>query len=186
MADVQKWYVDALGNQFSLCGGMPNENWIEVSGPRPHEDMDWSGDAWAVNINKLRAKRIAELTARYDSALNEGMAYQGKILQIRDGAQPDQYGRFPNDQANIIAMGAKARDARDGHWAWPPDFAWRMKDNSILPLPTANDMISMDLEAATEVYRLRQVRWTHAAQIAALNTVEAVLAYDIETGWIGE
>ena len=67
--------------------------------------------------------------------------------------------------------------------SWPAEFAWRMEDNSFLPLPVPSMMIEMATAAANEVYRLRQVAWGHKDALTALETAEAVAAYDIEEGW---
>ncbi len=129
-------------------------------------------DETAAIIANLRRQVQQQIGARFDAALEAGMAYAGKVLQIR-----------MVDQSNLIAMGAKARDARDGNWTWPANFAWRMADDSFLQLPSHADMITMDLAAATEVYRLRTVRWHHHDQVAALTDPAAILSYDYSVGW---
>jgi len=87
------------------------------------------------------------------------------------------------DQQNVIAMSQRAALAQAGAVTWPEGFAWRMADNTFLPLPGPAGMIALATAAADEVYRLRRVAWAHKDAIDALATVEAVEAHDIETGW---
>lgn len=158
-------------------------------GPEPHpfgqeavavstlpEDgrMIWhaGSNSWRWPVEIAQQMMFAKIADRFDQALAAGMPYAGKVLQIRQ-----------EDQSNLIAMGAKARDARDGQWTWPANFAWRMQDDSFLALPSFSDMIAMDLAAASEVYRLRQVRWHHIETVAAMSDAAAIMAYDFSGGW---
>ena len=129
-------------------------------------------DALTPLVADVRKSKLDALAARLETALNAGLAYFGKVLQIRAA-----------DQLNITTMGNEARWAKMTDAAWPADFAWRMADDSFLSVPSADDMIALGEAAKNEVYRLQQVKWTHADAIAGLTTVEAIDAYDIETGW---
>lgn len=128
------------------------------------------GDSYRLAQAVAAKKRAIEV--RFESALATGMAYGGKVLQIRE-----------IDQQNLIAMGQEARWAKATGAAWPNGFAWRMADNSFLSVPNADAMIAMGEAAKAEVYRLRQVKWGHDDTVSALLTPEAVAAYNIETGW---
>lgn len=119
-----------------------------------------------------KAARLAALEARYEASLAAGMAYGGKVLQIRE-----------SDQQNIAAMGQEARWVVAAGGDWPGGFAWRMADNSFLALPAAADMVALGEAAKAEIYRLRQVKWAHADLIAAAESVAAALTHDIDTGW---
>jgi hypothetical protein len=157
----------------TVVDGEPTEvGLIEVESAPADGNMVWWGQGWVLPVEIARARRLTALTARYLAALDAGMTYQGKVLQIRE-----------NDQINITAVGQEARWALAGGIAWPANFAWRMADNSFLPLPTPQHMIALGEAAKAEVYRLRQVKWGHAAAIAAMETAEAVNAHDIEAGW---
>jgi hypothetical protein len=126
----------------------------------------------AFPLDDLKADLLARIAARYDAALEVGMAYQGKTLQIR-----------PQDQANLTTMGNEARWAKAVGAAWPADFAWRMKDDTFLSLSTADAMIALGEAAKAEVYRLRRVKWAHDDAVKALATADQIDAYNIETGW---
>lgn len=119
-----------------------------------------------------RAAKRAAVDARLAAALDAGMAYGGAVLQIREP-----------DQQNIIAMSQRAGLAAGGAVSWPAEFAWRMADDSYLPLPVPSMMIELATAAANEVYRLRQVAWGHKDALDALESAAAIEAYDIEAGW---
>lgn len=124
------------------------------------------------SLDAAKAARKEEVDARLDGLLAAGMSYAGKPLQLR-----------PVDQGNVAAMAQRAGLALEGVVTWPEGFAWRMADNSFLPLPTPADMIAMGQAAADEVLRLRMIAWGHKDAIDALDTVEAVFSYDIGVGW---
>ena len=132
----------------------------------------WNGSAWEWPIEAIRQDVLASIVARYQTALAGGLAYAGKVLQIREV-----------DQANLTAMGNEARWAKAAGAAWPPDFAWRMADDSFLSVATADAMIALGEAAKAEVYRLRQVKWSHVDAIRALADAADVAAYDFQTGW---
>jgi hypothetical protein len=171
-----KHYIRA-DNSFAgtVIGGNPP---ADATGEVPMAPADgrmiWHAgtSSWQWPVEVAQQLAFAKIAARFDQALAAGMPYAGKVLQIRQ-----------EDQSNIIAMGAKARDARDGNWTWPANFAWRMADDSFHPLPSYSDMIAMDLAAASEVYRLRQVRWHHVDTVAAMSDPAAIMAYDFSGGW---
>jgi hypothetical protein len=132
----------------------------------------WNGTAWVWPIEIIRADVLAAISARYQAALATGLAYGGKVLQIREA-----------DQANLTAMGSEARWAKATGASWPADFAWRMADDSFLGVATADAMIALGEAAKAEVYRLRHVKWSHVDAVRALATAEDVAAYDFQMGW---
>lgn len=144
--------------------------------PAPTAPLDgrqiWNGAAWEWPVPVLRERMIDAVATRYETALAAGLSYGGKILQIR-----------AQDQVNLTTMGHEARWVKSAGNTWPSDFAWRMADDSFLPLPDADAMIALGEAAKAEVYRLRQVKWGHVDSLRALPTSAALAAYDIEMGW---
>ena len=145
----------------------------QAAGAAPSDGRQvWNGDAWVWPVEVIRADVLAAIATRYQAALAGGLAYGGKVLQIREV-----------DQANLTAMGNEARWAKAGGAPWPADFAWRMADDSFLALPTADAVIALGEAAKAEVYRLRQVKWSHVDAVRALSDAADVAAYDFQTGW---
>lgn len=169
-------FVDADGHYLGGFGGgaLPDDHGaVEVSSAPDRAGDRWLGDAWVRPPADLRAEKLAALERRYEAALAAGMAYHGKVLQLR-----------AVDQQNITAMGQEARWALAAAAPWPADFAWRMADNSFLPLADAPAMIALGEAAKAEIQRLRRVKWAHADALAAAATAAAIAAYDIEAGWV--
>jgi len=167
-------FVDADGTYLGGFGdgAPPPAGASEVAAAPSHAAEIWSGDSWTWPLQYLRTQRLTDIDARYEAALEAGLAYGGKLLQIRE-----------SDQQNIAAMGQEARWAIATASAWPANFAWRMADNSFLGLPTPAAMVALGEAAKAEIYRLRQVKWAHADAIAAAANAAALLAHDINTGW---
>src|SRR3546814_2618542 len=79
-------------------------------------------------------------------------------------------------QDRIAQAYQTARAAQAGAITWDPEFAWRMADNSYLPLPLATDMVALALAAQAEVHRRLKVSWGHKDAIDALENVAEVEA----------
>lgn len=172
---MQIFYFEAgtgrcLGS-FGTGTALPPLAQVAAAAPSDGRQV-WNGSAWVWPIDVIRTDMLAAIVARYQAALAGGLAYGGQVLQIRE-----------QDQANITTMGNEARWAKAAGAGWPPDFAWRMADDSFLALPTADAMIALGEAAKAEVYRLRQVKWSHVDAVRALPNAEDVAAYDFQTGW---
>jgi hypothetical protein len=169
-----------------LSNGLPCVRPLVVNTPTPAWNEQIAGFNYVVHSDRieqnyyvasrpmstLKAEVLARLSSRFNNVLSAGMAYAGKVLQIREV-----------DQQNIVTMGNEARWALATSTPWPAMFAWRMADDTFLALPTANSMIALAEAAKTEVLRLRQNKWRLADLIAAATTVEDLDAIDINTGW---
>jgi len=119
-----------------------------------------------------KARKKIEIRNRFKRALEDGMAYGGKRLQIRE-----------EDQLNITAMGNEARWAKATGAPWPANFAWRMADDTYLSLPTADFCIELGLAAKSRVLDLRQNKWRLDDLVRAATTKAALDAIDIDSGW---
>ena len=136
--------------------------------------VDWSVEQVVPlpTLAEVKERRRSAVDAKLVVMGEAGLPYGGKPLQLRE-----------SDQQNIIAMSVTAMLAQSGAIPWPAGFAWRMRDNSYLSLPTPADMIALAAFAMQEVKRLRFVAFGHKDAIDALGTVAAVEAYDIDRGW---
>lgn len=169
-----KYYVDESGQFLGAFGdgARPEAGGIEVPSAPEHASQIWQGNSWAWSLDVLKARKSQALQERYAAALAAGMTYAGCVLQITEP-----------DQQNIATMGQEARWALAGKVSWPADFAWRMADNSFLPLPDPAAMIALGEAAKAEIYRLRRVKWTHADAIASAENVAGLEAHDVNSGW---
>jgi hypothetical protein len=127
------------------------------------------------DVGPLKKERCAAVDALFLSKLEQGFEYptgSGKILQMDD-----------RSRGYIDTIGQEARWAKLTSAPWPAKFGWRMLDNSLLDLPTPDDMIALGEAAKTEFLRLRRVSWVHKDAIAAMTDAQSVMSYDITTGW---
>lgn len=168
-------YIDANGAYLGGFGpgATPAGAAVEVASAPIDAREIWDGAGWNLPLVILRSEKDAALEQRYQAALAAGMAYGGKVLQIRAA-----------DQQNIAAMGQEARWVQAGNGAWPQGFAWRMADNSFLPLPGPTAMIALGEAAKAEVYRLRRVKWALADAIAAAPDTATLMALNLDSGWL--
>lgn len=124
-------------------------------------------------VGPLRKKRKDEVYEMLSDKLNTGFQFQpGKFVQLR-----------PSDQGNITAAALKALMVVQGIGTWPEDFAWRVADDTFMLISDAQTMIAMADAAMGYVFVLRQVSWDHKDALAALQTAQEVMQYDITTDW---
>lgn len=157
LADVPWRVVDA----GALPQGIPPEQLA----------VDWDGDGAIVvsapdQLAAAQAERIADVRVAAAARMAAGMAWQGKVLQI-------------DAESLGLLTGADAMAAAGG---LPPGFAWRMADNSFLPLD-AEGLRAMALAAGALVYAIRAVGWAKVDAIRAAADPAAVAAIDPATGW---
>ncbi|MBX6386335.1 MAG: DUF4376 domain-containing protein [Microbispora sp.] len=117
-------------------------------------------------LEVARATAKAAAKAQFDARIAAGMPWQGKVLQIDDASQ------------ERILAGKAMADAG----TLPAGFAWRMADNTPLPLDAAG-MQAMAEAAGTYVYALRAHYWSLVDAIAAAPDLAAVQAIDVTAGW---
>lgn len=151
---------------------VPPEGTIKLDVEPTDPDHWWLFGKW--QLPKERALEIVEpkIDAMFKAKLEEGFAYAGKVLQIRE-----------QDQVNVSALGQEARWAKLLQVPWPANFAWRCIDDSFLPVGAADAMIALGEAVKAEVYRLRLVKWQHVDAVRALEQGDDILAYDFTTGW---
>lgn len=159
--------VIRLGDGAAIPADPRNADWQEY--------LAWAAAGNAAQpepLDDLKRRRRAEVEAELARRLDLGMSYGGKPLQIDEASQ-----------RNIIAKSQRAEWAVQGLALWDPNFAWRMGDNSYLPLPAPADMMALADAADTEVTRLKWVAFGHKDAIDALQSASAIAAYDIGEGW---
>ncbi len=173
---MQRFYIDQAGNCLGSFDGPIADsplNGSPVAVPPTDATLQrWNGTGWIWPAEILRERKLAVIAERYLDALQDGLLYGGKVLQLRE-----------QDQANLTAMGNEARWAKAMAAPWPADFAWRMADDSFFSVPTADAMIELAEAAKAEVYRLQHVKWAHVDAVKALGQAGDIAAYDFETGW---
>lgn len=126
-----------------------------------------------VDLVSAKAAKIAEIETAFAAAVEAGMPHADKVLQIDDASRQ-----------NIAAVATRAIgvvQAIDG-MTWPPGFAWRMADNSWLPIEPAEFLAmaqqAADFYTAFIVHRAGlKDAVTGAASVAALNAIDAAAGW---------
>ncbi|MBW6402022.1 DUF4376 domain-containing protein [Roseomonas sp. HJA6] len=133
------------------------------------EGWSWDGMAFAPPappaLAVAQAARKAAARQGLDARIAAGMPYGGATLQIDE-----------TSQARISAAVLLAQ------YELPAGFAWRMADNSAVPIDAAG-MIAMGRQAAEYVAALRAHYWGLADAIAAAPDAAALDAIDLAAGW---
>lgn len=107
-------------------------------------------------LAEAQAEAFARIEAEFAARIAVGIQHVGRPLDI--------------DEASTTRMTAAAALHLAG--TFPANFAWRMADNSFLPL-TGPQMVAMAAAAAARVLALRQARWAARDAVRAATTREA-------------
>lgn len=127
-----------------------------------------------IDLKVARSARLAATLAGFDAAVAAGVAYGGKVLQIRDADRANIAGQCSRANASLIAGSGVT---------WPAGFAWRMADNSYLPLATAADMLALGEAAADRYAALRRRLGELKDAIAGAADLAALEAIDVAAAW---
>lgn len=118
-------------------------------------------DTRSVIDNRTLADAVGEAVTRieteYAAQIALGAVYAGKPLQVD-----------PSSTANMTAMAAQIAAGIP----LPDGFAWRMADNTFLPV-TDQQVIGLGATAAARVYVLMQALWAAKDAARAAQTREA-------------
>jgi len=120
----------------------------------------------------VTAKRAA-IEAAFAAAVAAGVEYGGKVLQIDDASRANISGQAVRAAAAVAGLNAVT---------WPETFAWRMLDNTYLPL-SATDMLDMAQAASDRYIALRFRLGQLKDALAAATTADEVAAIDPSSGW---
>jgi len=120
-----------------------------------------------IPLATLKAEAKAAAAAGLATRVAAGMAWAGKTLQI--------------DETSQARMTASVLLAQQGL----PPAAWRMADNSALPLD-APGLLAMATAAGAYVTALRAHYWQLVDLITAAANAASVASIDTTTGWPGE
>jgi hypothetical protein len=116
-------------------------------------------------LDDLKVARKAAAQAALAARIALGMPWADQTLQIDEASQ----GRL--SAAVLMAQ-----------YGLPQGFAWRMADNSWLPVDAAS-LVTMARAAGAHVTALRAHYWGLADAIAAAPDAAAVEAVDLDAGW---
>jgi hypothetical protein len=154
-------YVDRDG------GGNVTGRFPIIQRARQEYLADGSAGLLALQLDDAKVAKKAEIESAYAAFLAQGMAYNGKTLQVDD-----------DSQQKLVAVFAQAIAVQQGVVGvnWPSGgYEWRMADNSMVAFTVA-DFITMAQAAATYCATQFYARSAAKDQVTAATTIEAVAA----------
>jgi hypothetical protein len=143
----------------------------------PDDDSEWDvlSKEWIFNEPNAKQKLTRKVEREREHKDKSDIIYDGKNLQADDEARANIHGKI----AEIVAAEAISTTISP--------LIWRCSDNII---HTWEDMLvykawlqGLVMAIAARSTSLYQASWTHKAAIAALDTVQEIKDYDINTGW---
>lgn len=117
-------------------------------------------------LHSIRASKIIALDAQLEKQREAGMPWRGKVLQLHEEALSDI-----NRMMTAVLAGAL-----------PPNFAWRMKDNTFLPMD-ADGMTAMGMAALARMSVLLGHYWMLKDSIRTALDESALNAVDVASNW---
>jgi hypothetical protein len=132
------------------------------------ERQRWDGAALVScdpPLERLREELTSAARAALATRISAGMPWSGRVLQIDEASQ----GRL--SAAVLMAQ-----------YGLPEGFAWRMADNTAVPMQAAA-LVAMARAAGAYVAALRARYWALADAIAAAADAASLHALDLAAGW---
>jgi hypothetical protein len=178
--DLLSQETDALG---VIEGNYEPEIYYAPAGvptPKPEKpsgDHEWNETTkqWDFDKTKIKLRLYRHVDRERIKRDNLDIIYDGKNLQADDEARANIHGKI----AEIVAAESISTTISP--------LIWRCSDNII---HTWTDMLiykawlqGLVMAIAARSTSLYQASWTHKAAIAALDTVQEIKDYDINTGW---
>lgn len=117
-------------------------------------------------LHSLRATKIISLDAELEKRREAGMPWQGKVLQLHEEALSDINRMITASLAGVF----------------PSNFAWRMKDNTFLPMDAAG-MTAMGTAALGYMNALLVHYWTLKDAIRTAPDEAALNAVAVAADW---
>lgn len=148
-----------------------------VFAPSPFHQWDFESRSWLPDIDSARSARRSAVDAERDRRLNFSINYDGKHLDADARARENLKSKLEE---------LKSRDAL-GLPMSPALMVWRDADNTTHQWETQaayrawleGFAIAMS-ERGTMIYG---AAWVHKSNIDALESIDAIIAYDITSGW---
>lgn len=142
---------------------------LEEAPPAPSQShrWDWSIKSWVADLGAARASRKQHIDAEREQRNALPIAYQGALFDADIQAQ-----RNISAWQTQLAAGA----------VLPADFVWRDANNVNHPADAAfvHGLGAAITLRGTQLY---QAAWAHKVALDALTSMNAILAYDVTTGW---
>ena len=138
--------------------------------PSPNHEWDWTTKSWLPNLDAARESKLQQVAAELNTRLYlpcNGFDADA-VSRERIGGTIARLQRGDGLPAGWMGW----RDASNQQW-WAEDDA-----TTVLANLTALSCAIEDREQALLV-----ASWAHKAAIAALEDIDAILGYDVTTGW---
>ena len=140
------------------------------SQPSPHHEWDWTTKSWLPNLDAAKAAKKAEIETELSR----------RLYLPCNGFDADKISR-----ERISGMIARLQRGDGLPAGW---LGWRDASNDMHWVADDAATVLANLTALSRAIENREqalliAAWQHKAAIAALTSVEALLAYDVTAGW---
>ena len=138
--------------------------------PSPHHEWDWTTKSWLPNLDAARESKLQQVTAELNT----------RLYLPCNGFDADKVSR---DRISGTIVRLQRGDGLPAGW-----IGWRDADNQ---QRWAEDDAATVLANLTTLSRVIEDReqallvagWTHKANVAALEDIDAILSYDVTKNW---
>lgn len=168
-------------NEVAVDGVQPfdtyrTETGIATMPPRPSNchDWDWTTKTWKPNIANALANKSAAVSQEFAIRTLQPVQYDGAPFDADEVAR----GRIIATITRMIRG-----DGLPAGWV-----GWRDYDNAMHWGEDTTETVRAQLAGLSAAIEDREqsllvAAWQHKAALAALTTVEDIIAYDVTTGW---
>lgn len=152
-------------------GYIENEEIFPLPGrPSPHHEWDWTAKSWFLNLNAARAAKLQEVSTELNA----------RLYLPCNGFDADKVSR---DRISGTIARLQRGDGLPTGW-----MGWRDAENQMHWANETPEQVLVHLQELSRAIEDREqallvAGWTHKANIAALEDIDAILSYDVTQGW---
>ena len=148
-----------------------NGEWVHAApAPSPHHEWDWPTKSWLPNLDAAKATKKAEIETELSR----------RLYLPCNGFDADKISR---ERIGWMIARLQRGDGLPTGWV-----GWRDADNNMHWAADDAAIVLTNLTALSRAIEDREqallvASWTHKANIAALEDIDAILAYDVTKNW---
>ena len=141
-----------------------------LENPSPHHEWDWTTKSWLPNLDAAREAKLQSVATELNA----------RLYPPCNGFDADSVSR-----GRISGMIARLQRGDGLPVGW---VGWRDADNNMHWAADDAETVLTNLTALSRAIEDREqallvASWTHKANIAALEDIDAILAYDVTKNW---
>lgn len=153
--------------EFFFDGGAPVR---KSNRPSEHHEWDWTTKSWLPNLDAARESKLQQVAAELST----------RLYLPCNGFDADKVSR---DRIGGMIARLQRGDGLPAGWVGWRDFSNQQQWADLDAAGVLAELSELSRAIEDREQSLLVASWTHKANIATLEDIDAILSYDVTTGW---